>query len=144
MSGQKWMVYSREHNRWWRTNGAGYTVDMAQAGRYSKDEADTICRRACGGRGGHRDDSDEGPPEFSVLAPEALDVPAAYVAAAKGLAEAGNKIYKELSEARWIIAKYEENRVPSDREWAEGGDSRPTRLERIDTALALFAQQGGG
>ena len=29
---------------WWRCDRSGYTIDVAQAGRYSKDEAESIAR----------------------------------------------------------------------------------------------------
>lgn len=60
----KWLVYSREHNLWWRAERCGYTVDRAKAGRYTQEEAESICktvsRRVL-------DDIDEGPSEFAVL-----------------------------------------------------------------------------
>ncbi len=35
-----WLVYSNEHQAWWRANACGYTTDILQAGRYTKEEAD--------------------------------------------------------------------------------------------------------
>ena len=67
MSAQmKWLVYSREHNAWWRPGRMGYTVHMNEAGRYSQSEADEICRNALPGW------RHEGVPEFMVIAPETL------------------------------------------------------------------------
>jgi len=34
------LVYSREHNAFWRPKAAGYTYDINQAGRWSLDAAD--------------------------------------------------------------------------------------------------------
>lgn len=59
-----WLVYSREHNAWWRANRSGYTNDIAQAGRYSKAEAEGCCNK--------RDEQQDGSPsEVAVIAPEA-------------------------------------------------------------------------
>ncbi len=44
--GKTWLVYSREHNGWWRSNRCGYIDEIAFAGRYTKTEADEICARA--------------------------------------------------------------------------------------------------
>ncbi len=41
-----YLVWSNEHGCWWRPNSCGYTTDRAQAGRYTKAEADDICRHA--------------------------------------------------------------------------------------------------
>lgn len=59
-----WLVYSREHNAWWRANRSGYTVNIEEAGRYGHDEAQSLCR--C------RDPQpDRSVSEFAVPAPEA-------------------------------------------------------------------------
>ena len=34
-----WLVYSREHNAFWRPNAAGYTYDINAAGRYTCEQA---------------------------------------------------------------------------------------------------------
>ena len=67
---QTWLVYSREHNAWWRPNAAGYTVDMAQAGRFTKERADSYCDDAAIGRGAY---GDAGPPEFAVPDPDRIE-----------------------------------------------------------------------
>lgn len=63
-----WLVYSNEHGAWWRPNSAGYTKHVESAGRYSKAEADYICRDAS--RGPKRFEEDP-PHEVAVIAPEA-------------------------------------------------------------------------
>lgn len=64
-----WLVYSREHNVWWRANHSGYTNDITQAGRYTKADAEGCCNQ--------RDKQSDGSvSEFAMLAPEAsLDRP---------------------------------------------------------------------
>lgn len=52
-------IYSREHNAWWKPNECGYTVDVEQAGLYTFDQADRICR-------GAGPLHDGGPAEFMV------------------------------------------------------------------------------
>lgn len=59
-----WLVYSREHNAWWRPNSAGYCCKIEQAGRYTKAEAEEICLQA------GNSTSDPGPSEFMMLAPK--------------------------------------------------------------------------
>lgn len=62
-----WLIYSREHNAWWRANASGYTNEIANAGRYSKVDAEQKC--------GVRDEQDGGSPsEVAVIAPEAADL----------------------------------------------------------------------
>lgn len=55
------MIWSNEHRAWWRPNSAGYTINEADAGSYSWDEAIKICRSA---RDGWRRGSV--PPEIPV------------------------------------------------------------------------------
>jgi hypothetical protein len=59
-----WLVYSREHNRWWAPNQRGYVRLMKDAGRYDEREAKDICMSG--------DDDDGGPMEFMHLAPECV------------------------------------------------------------------------
>ena len=61
-----WLIYSREHNAWWRATAAGYTTEIEQAGRYTRLEA----RGHCQARDPQRDGSQS---EVAVLAPEAAD-----------------------------------------------------------------------
>jgi len=42
----KYLIYSREHNAWWRDNRAGYTFEEEEAGRYSLKEAKAIVARS--------------------------------------------------------------------------------------------------
>lgn len=35
----KYLVWSIEHNAWWRQNGAGYTKNRIEAGRFTLKEA---------------------------------------------------------------------------------------------------------
>ena len=59
-----WLVYSREHNAWWRHNKAGYTTYIDGAGRYTKSDAQGCCNA--------RDEQPDGSPsEVAVIAPEA-------------------------------------------------------------------------
>lgn len=39
----KYLIYSREHNRWWKAGGWGYTVHMKEAGQFTYEEAKKIC-----------------------------------------------------------------------------------------------------
>ncbi len=38
-----WLVYSREHESWWRPTSAGYTQSIDEADRYTKTEAARHC-----------------------------------------------------------------------------------------------------
>lgn len=42
-AGNAYLVWSNERNAWWRAKRAGYTTQLTQAGRYSRDEAIDIC-----------------------------------------------------------------------------------------------------
>lgn len=47
------LIYSRKHSTcgdacWWRPDGKGYTTDLNQAGRYTKEKADSCCRSTHG------------------------------------------------------------------------------------------------
>lgn len=43
MKEQMYVIWSYEHSSWWRPHSMGYTVDINQAGLYTKDEAAKIC-----------------------------------------------------------------------------------------------------
>jgi hypothetical protein len=43
-----YLIWSHEHAAWWRPGSVGYTEQLAEAGRYSRDDALTICRKAPG------------------------------------------------------------------------------------------------
>ena len=58
-----WLVYSREHEAWWRPASAGYTTSIAEAGRYTKAEAARHCTSV-------DRMSDGQTKEFAHLAPE--------------------------------------------------------------------------
>ena len=74
-----WLIYSREHNAWWRPKAAGYTSHIENAGRYTYDEA--ISRAAV--RDGGKPDPDRGVSEVVFLAPEAASAMADLVDALK-------------------------------------------------------------
>lgn len=42
MPEEKYVIWSHEHNRWWRPNRQGYTQNLDEAGRYTKEEASDI------------------------------------------------------------------------------------------------------
>lgn len=46
-----YLIESMEHTHgdlkvWWKPDSMGYTTDLGEAGRYSREEADRICRKA--------------------------------------------------------------------------------------------------
>ena len=45
-----YVVWSNEHRCWWGPDHCGYRANLADAGRYTRDEALSICRNARGGR----------------------------------------------------------------------------------------------
>lgn len=42
----KYLIWSNEHNSWWKANHQGYTYLVHLAGRYTKEEALQICNGA--------------------------------------------------------------------------------------------------
>lgn len=42
----KWLIWSFEHDAWWKANEIGYTRDLAEAGTYSFAKAIAIVGRA--------------------------------------------------------------------------------------------------
>lgn len=102
-----WLVYSRDHNAFWGPNNGGYFVEIAKAGRYTRPQAEAICRvRKC---------LDGTPGEVAVVAPEALDGILADNARLKGelatVREDAGKLLGALHEAttREAAARAEEN-----------------------------------
>ena len=45
----EYLIWSDEHRAWWRPRRSGYTTHISAAGRYSREEALSICRNARGG-----------------------------------------------------------------------------------------------
>ena len=62
-----WLIWSHEHQAWWRGNFSGYTRHIEAAGRYSRIDAERIC---CEATRGQRKFADDPPPEVAVIAPE--------------------------------------------------------------------------
>lgn len=65
-----YLVFSWEHDAFWRPNRCGYTRLIEEAGRYSKEEAQKICSDA---RPSAYKSSSGEPPEICFPAPEAMD-----------------------------------------------------------------------
>ncbi len=42
----KVLIWSNEHNGWWRKNYSGYTANYKEAGKYPLGKALNICREA--------------------------------------------------------------------------------------------------
>jgi hypothetical protein len=42
----RYLIWSNEHQAWWRANSDGYTIDVDQAGRYPRDRAIEIASGA--------------------------------------------------------------------------------------------------
>lgn len=56
------LIYSHEHGAWWRSRRLAYTGDLAEAGRYSAEEAARIVADAAYGWHGGL------PPEVAIAA----------------------------------------------------------------------------
>jgi len=46
MKNDKWLIWSHEHQAWWRSDRNGYTDLREQAGEYSLKEAMQICENS--------------------------------------------------------------------------------------------------
>lgn len=57
-----YVIWSNEHACWWGADGKGYFRNLADAGRYSRSEALSICKGARGGR-----EFNENPSEVPLL-----------------------------------------------------------------------------
>lgn len=64
-----YLIWSNEHGAWWRPNMAGYTVKLADAGRYTRREAVGICQMAHHGYSG-----DEAPSEIPVALADMVEI----------------------------------------------------------------------
>ena len=64
MKSENWLIWSYEHDAWWKPNSMGYTRKYLEAGRYSEKEAERICKQADIGR---RLLSSVMPPEIMVI-----------------------------------------------------------------------------
>lgn len=45
----RYLIWSHEHKAWWRAGGMGYATRIADAGRFSREDAMLICIRAMPG-----------------------------------------------------------------------------------------------
>lgn len=90
-----WLVWSHEHNAWWRPKGCGYTVRVDGAGRFTKDEA----RQHCLSRS-PRKFEDCPPPEVAVIAPEFADTHA-QLTAELGVAQGFHKVAVQQRDRAW-------------------------------------------
>ena len=43
---QHWLIWSKEHQGWWRSAECGYSADVSEAGCYSAEDALRICEKA--------------------------------------------------------------------------------------------------
>lgn len=75
MSKRIWIILSNEHSAFWRPNMAGYTRILEEAGRYTKEEAEEICKSRHGGN----PDINGVYAEVALIAPEAEKHEAKYV-----------------------------------------------------------------
>lgn len=64
---EAYLIWSNEHQLWWRPGSAGYTSNVEEAGRYPRDEALDI---ASGARDGWR--YGEAPPEIAIAESDVL------------------------------------------------------------------------
>ncbi len=76
----KFLVWSNEHQMWWRGNHRGYTGSIEEAGRYEQADAEVIVAKAtCDGQLTYRRTDPYTGEEYSqaseVLVPAPEDVP---------------------------------------------------------------------
>lgn len=63
-----YVVWSNEHQCWWGPDCKGYRRNLADAGKYSRDDAIGICRGARGGR-----EFNSNPSEVPLLLEDAVE-----------------------------------------------------------------------
>lgn len=63
---ENWLVWSLEHQAWWKPARRGYTALRSEAGRYTFTEAEEIVRMA------NRYHLEENAPPFEAMVPEDL------------------------------------------------------------------------
>lgn len=63
----KYLIWSNEHRAWWGPSRSGYTVSVAEAGRYTKETAEEIVEDA--NLHANRHVPEGHPNEVMVLAP---------------------------------------------------------------------------
>jgi hypothetical protein len=61
----RYLIWSNQHGAWWKTNGFGYTLDIGEAGRFSREQAEEDVESA-----GSYGPIEGLPDEVMVLAPE--------------------------------------------------------------------------
>lgn len=131
---EPWIVWSNEHRAFWAPNRQGYTKAIEKAGRYSRDEAENICRYAA-----PRANSTINvgtPPEICMPAPEATPEGALFDIMTKRIAE----LEAGLREIVRRHSEYEDiNLVGKTKKAAKAGTIRNTLV----TARALLAKAGG-
>lgn len=66
-TGPMYLIWSNEHQAWWRPNSRGYTLSVEAAGRYERDEALTIASRSRDGWF-----AGEAPPEIAIREEDVL------------------------------------------------------------------------
>lgn len=66
---EPYVIWSNEHQAWWKAGRHGYSVDFEQAGRYSRADALMICADARGGWSPCKP-----PPEIALPLRDAMEV----------------------------------------------------------------------
>jgi hypothetical protein len=96
---QSYLIFSWEHNAFWRPNECGYTRFIERAGRYTKGRAEAICKGASYGEGrrfGTETDLTDVPPnEICFPAPEAFTKVVDELEAAGGIFRAYEALHLE-------------------------------------------------
>ena len=88
----EWAIWSNEHRAFWGEAGVGYVRSLAEAKRFTAEQAQAICNEASAGgvlfqenEAGHKI-----PPEMMILAPRRQPRVAAEHVAALAVAEYGD------------------------------------------------------
>lgn len=94
MNTDQWLIWSNEHNGWWRANEAGYTKLRSEAGRYGFERASVIVARA----NAHLSDKDR--PYEAMVRDESAEVGEQFqVRATEGTHAVVSKTVREWREA---------------------------------------------